>query len=83
LLERAARCDSPRCAWTLLRTNDFDAVDGLVLNRRGRGSYLTVTVDAFPDGWTTRTITFDRDLWATPFFQLRSLDGTDVVAPAH
>jgi galactan 5-O-arabinofuranosyltransferase len=78
VLRAVARCTTPRCAWSLLRHNELDAVDGLVLNRRGEDLAMTVTTDTFPDAWQSHTLLFDPDLVAAPYFRSRTVDGVVV-----
>lgn len=68
VLERLAACTTPACAHEVLRTNDFDPVDGLLLNRSGGRYYLTLTVDDFPDGWVPRRLTFAPALFSSDDF---------------
>ena len=69
LLQRVGECPTARCAAELLRGNDYDAVDGLLLNRSGNGYYTSVAVDTFPEAWQTVRIPFDPELFAAPYFR--------------
>jgi galactan 5-O-arabinofuranosyltransferase len=82
LLRTVAQCTTSRCAWMLLRHNEFDAVDGLVLNHSGKDLALTVTTDSFPDAWKSDTLRFDPDLVAAPYFHARTVDGVVVAVLA-
>lgn len=79
LLHRLSACSTPGCAWALLRSNPYDAVDGLVLNRSPGQLYLSVTVDSFPDGWKPDRIAFDPELFTGPLFRTAELPGAVVV----
>jgi galactan 5-O-arabinofuranosyltransferase len=79
LLERVGSCTTPQCAWRLLRHNDLDRVDGLVLAVTSEGLRLTVTTDTFPDAWTTRPIIFDPALLTAPYFRRADVRGVAVV----
>lgn len=80
LLRRVARCAEPRCAADLLRNNDFDRVDGLVLDTLPGGVGLTVAVDTFPNAWVLRPVTFSRDLFRAPYFAVRRVGTVWVIA---
>ncbi|MFL6133156.1 MAG: arabinofuranosyltransferase [Nocardioidaceae bacterium] len=71
LLRKLGRCADSPCAANLLRNNDFDRVDGLVLNASPSGLELPVAVDTFPNGWALRPVTFSRDLFRAPDFAVR------------
>ncbi|ROR91896.1 galactan 5-O-arabinofuranosyltransferase [Nocardioides aurantiacus] len=81
VLEAVARCGTPACAHRLLRGNDVEPVDGLVLNRDGRGLYASVTVDTFPEAWERRAVRFDDRLFAAPWFGTAQVAGGAVVVP--
>ena len=63
----------------MLTDNDVEPVDGLVLNRDGRGLYLSVAVDTFPEAWVRRTLRFDDRLFEGPGFVRERVDGGEVV----
>jgi galactan 5-O-arabinofuranosyltransferase len=80
LLRRVARCPSSRCAAVLLRDNPYDAVDGLVLDRRGTDLVLRLTVDDFPDRTRPVRVTFPATLFRSPLFERRDVGAVTVVA---
>jgi galactan 5-O-arabinofuranosyltransferase len=82
VLRAVAQCTTPRCAWSLLRHNELDAVDGLVLNHSGADLAMTVTTDSFPDAWQSETLRFDPDLVAAPYFRARTVNGVVVAVLA-
>jgi galactan 5-O-arabinofuranosyltransferase len=82
LLRRVSRCETPRCAWQLLRDNPFDRVDGLVLTTGPGGLRLPVTTDVFPDGWVQQPVTFRPALFTGPLFERRVVGNVVVVALA-
>ena len=79
VLEAVARCSTPACAHDLLVGNAVERVDGLVLNRDERGSYVSVTVDTFPEGWAIRTVRFRDGIFSGPRFRSERLPGVEVV----
>lgn len=79
LLEDVSACPTARCAWTVLRTNPLDPVDGLVLSRRGGRLSLSVTVDTFPDSWRVLRLDVDASLLAAPYFRRVDVGTTTVV----
>lgn len=79
VLQELERCTEPACARALLRENDFEAVDGLVLNRGRDDYYLSVTVDTFPDAWVRRSISFDPSVFDTRAFDVVELRGSVVI----
>jgi galactan 5-O-arabinofuranosyltransferase len=79
LLRKVEQCTDSRCAADLLRHNDFDRVDGLVLNTLPGGVGLTVAVDTFPNGWVLRPLTFPRDLFRAPYFAVRRVGPVSVI----
>jgi galactan 5-O-arabinofuranosyltransferase len=80
LLRRVSRCPDARCAAVLLRNNDFDRVDGLVLTAREGRLVLPLAVDTFPDGWVLQTLTFPRTLFRAPYFDVRRVGPIWVIA---
>jgi len=80
LLRKLGRCADSPCAANLLRNNDFDRVDGLVLNASPGGLELPVAVDTFPNGWVLRPVTFSRHLFRAPDFAVRRVGTVWVIA---
>ena len=80
LLEEVAACDTSACAAALLRDNDLDRVDGLVLQRDGDTLVLPFTVDDFPDRTRRAEVGFPDRVLAGPEFLRTELGGTVVIA---
>ncbi|WP_158544756.1 arabinofuranosyltransferase [Blastococcus sp. TF02-9] len=80
LLEEVADCPTSACAADLLRSNDFDAVDGLVLQRTGEDLLLPFTVDDFPDRTVRDAVAFPDRVLTGPEFERIELGRIVVVA---
>jgi galactan 5-O-arabinofuranosyltransferase len=80
LLRRVSDCATPDCAWRLLRRNDLDRVDGLVLTTTRTGLQLSLTTDVFPDGWVLTPVVFPSELFRGPHFERRDVRGVAVIA---
>lgn len=80
LLEDVAACPTSACAARLLRGNEHDAVDGLVLQRDGDALVLPYTVDDFPDRTRRARVAFPDAVLRGPEFERRELGGIVVVA---
>ncbi|MCW2817273.1 MAG: hypothetical protein JWR42_60 [Marmoricola sp.] len=78
-LRALARCDTPRCAHSLLTDNPFDHVDGLVLHRGSDGWFLSTAVDRFPEGWTKQVVTLRPSLFRGSGFRVGLTRGVAVV----
>lgn len=68
LLERVAACPDSACAAELLRSNEHDRVDGLVLQREADVLVLPFMVDDFPDRTRPAEVAFPDDLLRGPEF---------------
>lgn len=79
LIRTLADCGDPACASSILRSDELDVVDGLVLNTDDDGPYLTVTVDTFPDGWVRERVPIAQRVLTAPYFQVAEVDGVLVV----
>ncbi|CAA9379725.1 arabinofuranosyltransferase [uncultured Nocardioides sp.] len=80
LLEQVAACPDPACAADLLRDNDLDEVDGLVLQRDGDLLRLPFMVDTFPDRTRRSGVAFPDEVLRGPEFERRELGRIVVVA---
>ena len=80
LLEQVAACRSSGCAARLLRGNDLDRVDGLVLHREGDALVLPLMVDDFPDRTRRVEIAFPDEVLRGPEFDRTELGRVVVVA---
>ena len=80
LLEEVAACPTSACAAGLLRDNDFDAVDGLVLQREEESLVLPFMVDDFPDRTRREEIAFPDRVLTGPEFERTELGPVIVVA---
>jgi galactan 5-O-arabinofuranosyltransferase len=80
LLEQVAACPDSACAAGLLRDNDLDAVDGLVLQRDGDSLVLPFMVDAFPDRTRRAEVAFPDRVLRGPEFQRTELGRIVVIA---
>ena len=80
LLEQVAACPDSACAARLLRDNDFDRVDGLVLQREGDELVLPFMVDDFPDRTRPAKVAFRDDLLRGPDFVRAELGRLVVIA---
>ena len=80
LLEEVAGCPDSACAAGLLRDNDLDAVDGLVLQRDGDSLVLPFMVDAFPDRTRPAEVVFPDRVLRGPEFQRTELGRIVVIA---
>jgi galactan 5-O-arabinofuranosyltransferase len=79
LLQRVAACTDSSCAAGLLRSNPFDVVDGLVLNRRGRDLVMPYEGDNFPGQPRREEVVFPAGLFRPPDFGVRSLGRVRVI----
>ncbi len=68
LLEEVAACPTATCAAGLLRDNDLDPVDGLVLQREGESLVLPFMVDDFPDRTRRHEVAFPDPVLEGPEF---------------
>ena len=80
VLEQVAACPSSACAADLLRTNQHDPVDGLVLQREGDSLVLPFMVDDFPDRTRRAEVAFPDDLLRGPEFMRTELGQLVVIA---
>ena len=80
LLEEVADCDTSACAAGLLRDNEFDSVDGLVLRRDGESLVLPFMVDDFPDRTRSARVVFPGRLFTGPEFERTDLGRIVVIA---
>lgn len=80
LLQQVASCPTSSCAADLLRHNDLDPVDGLVLRRSGDALVLPFVVDDFPNLTRRAQLTFPDRLLRGPNFTRRDLGPIVVVA---
>jgi galactan 5-O-arabinofuranosyltransferase len=80
LLEQVAACPTSACAAGLLRDNDLDAVDGLVLQREGNSLVLPYMVDDFPDRTRPAEVAFPDRVLTGPEFVRTELGRVVVVA---
>ncbi|MDP9432470.1 MAG: arabinofuranosyltransferase, partial [Actinomycetota bacterium] len=80
LLEEVAACPSSACAAALLRDNDFDRVDGLVLQREGGLLELPFMVDDFPNRTRRAEVAFPDRVLSGPEFVRTELGRIVVVA---
>jgi galactan 5-O-arabinofuranosyltransferase len=80
LLEEVAACPTSTCAARLLRDNDFDPVDGLVLQREGTSLVLPFMVDDFPDRTRRAQVAFPDRVLRGPEFVRTQLGRIVVVA---
>ncbi len=80
LLEDVAACPTSACAARLLRDNDLDAVDGLVLQREGESLVLPFMVDDFPDRTRPSQVAFPDRVLAGPEFVRTELGRIVVLA---
>ena len=80
LLEMVAACPTSACAAGLLRDNDLDAVDGLVLQREGQSLVLPFMVDDFPDRTRRAQVAFPDPVLTGPEFARSELGRIVVVA---
>jgi galactan 5-O-arabinofuranosyltransferase len=80
LLEEVAACPTSACAAGLLRDNDLDPVDGLVLQREGTSLVLPFMVDDFPDRTRRAEVVFPDRVLSGPEFVRTELGRIVVVA---
>ncbi len=80
LLREVAACPTSRCAAELLRDNEFDPVDGLVLQREEGTLVLPYMVDDFPDRTHRQEIAFPDQVLRGPEFERIELGRIVVVA---
>lgn len=80
LLEEVADCPTPACAADLLRENEFDRVDGLVLQRAGDALLLPFMVDDFPNRTVRDDVGFPDRLFTGPEFERIELGRIVVIA---
>ena len=80
LLEEVADCPTSACAAELLRDNDFDAVDGLVLQRAGEALLLPFMVDDFPNRTVRDDVGFPDRVLTGPQFERIELGRIVVIA---
>ncbi|WP_104523493.1 arabinofuranosyltransferase [Blastococcus atacamensis] len=80
LLEEVAACPDSACAAGLLRNNEFDPVDGLVLEREGESLKLFFMVDDFPDRTRRAQVAFPDRLLTGPEFVRTELGRIVVIA---
>jgi len=80
LLEQVAACPSSACAARLLRDNDVEPVDGLVLQRRADSLVLPFTVDDFPNRTRRAQVAFPDSVLRGPEFVRTELGRIVVIA---
>src|SRR3712207_3438029 len=80
LLEEVAACPTSACAARLLRDNDADPVDGLVLQRDGESLVLPFMVDDFPDRTERAEVAFPDRVLEGPEFVRTELGRIVVIA---
>ncbi len=80
LLEEVAACPTSACAAGLLRDNDLDPVDGLVLQRDGSSLVLPFMVDDFPDRTRRAEVAFPDRVLTGPEFERVELGRIVVIA---
>ena len=80
LLERVAACASSACAAELLRSNEHDRVDGLVLQREADALVLPFMADDFPDRTRRAQVAFPDDVLRGPEFVRTELGRLVVIA---
>ncbi len=80
LLERVADCPTSACAAELLRDNEFDRVDGLVLQRAGDALLLPFMVDDFPNRTVRDEVGFPDRVLTGPEFERIELGRIVVIA---
>jgi galactan 5-O-arabinofuranosyltransferase len=80
LLEEVGRCPTSACAAELLRDNEFDAVDGLVLQRAGEALLLPYMVDDFPNRTVRAEVGFPDQVLTGPEFERIELGRIVVIA---
>ncbi len=80
LLEQVAACPTSACAAELLRNNEFDPVDGLVLQREEERLVLPFMVDDFPDRTRRAEVVFPDRVLQGPEFVRTELGRVVVVA---
>jgi galactan 5-O-arabinofuranosyltransferase len=78
LLNEVAACPTSSCAAGLLRDNEFDTVDGLVLQRNRESLVLPFMVDDFPDRTRRAGVAFPDRVLTGPEF-VRTEHGRIVV----
>ena len=79
-LRDLSACSDSGCAHLLLSRDALEPVDGLILNRDEQGYYLTLTVDSFPNAWTSKTLHFRPELFLGPGFRSRLLPDMVVIS---
>jgi galactan 5-O-arabinofuranosyltransferase len=80
LLEEVAACPTSACAAGLLRDNDLDPVDGLVLQRDEESLVLPFMIDDFPDRTRRAQVAFPDRVLTGPEFVRTELGRIVVVA---
>ena len=80
LLEEVSDCPTSACAAGLLRDNDFDPVDGLVLHREDESLVLPFMVDDFPDRTEREEVLFPDRVLTGPEFSRLELGRVVVIA---
>lgn len=80
LLEEVGECPTSACAAELLRDNEFDAVDGLVLQRAGEALLLPYMVDDFPNRTVRADVGFPDEVLTGPEFERIELGRIVVIA---
>ncbi|MGY2129547.1 arabinofuranosyltransferase [Blastococcus sp. SYSU DS0617] len=80
LLEEVGDCPTSACAADLLRANEFDEVDGLVLQRAGEVWLLPLMVDDFPNKTVRTDIDFPDEVLTGPEFERVELGRIVVIA---
>jgi galactan 5-O-arabinofuranosyltransferase len=80
LLEEVAACPTSACAAGLLRGNDFDPVDGLVLQRDGQSLKLFFMVDDFPNRTRRAEVAFPDQVLTGPEFERTEFGRIVVIA---
>jgi galactan 5-O-arabinofuranosyltransferase len=80
LLEEVAACPTSACAADLLRNNDIEPVDGLVLQREDESLVLPFMVDDFPDRTRREEVAFPDRVLSGPEFSRIELGRVVVIA---
>ena len=80
LLEEVGECPTSACAAELLRDNEFDRVDGLILQRAGEALLLPFMVDDFPNRTVRDDVGFPDRVLTGPEFERIELGRIVVIA---
>src|SRR4051794_20310556 len=80
VLRQMAACPDASCAARVARTNPYERVDGLVLERRVGRLLLPLNVDNFPNKTRPSTVAFQAATFEGPEFDRRDVGRLSVVA---